>query len=520
MTIEPQTFGSENPFASSDQAHARLRGLMQASEVLAMTHSKVESLVLQEGTEYMRRLYEDHMRLRTVLEEPQPSVQGADGVERRHRRRLFRQVESIFGPVEFGRLSYGARGSSSLRPLDKQLNLPPDHFSFGVRRQNALDVAKGPFGEAVNRFFEKPGARVARRQSEELAIKAAVDFEDFYAARAEVAGTLALAGRGSILVLSADAKGLAMRHEDLRDETRRAAEKEPRDRSVKLKPGQKKNRKRMATAVAVYTINQFPRRPDDIVDELRRRKKAEKRPKPYKKRVWASIEYDAEPVIRQAFEEAAIRDPGRKKTWVALVDGNATQIEIFQRLAKEYGVEITIVLDIIHTLGYLWGAAHAFFKAGAREAEDWVTERLQAVLEGRADYVARGIRQSATKTAMSKEKRKAIDKCARYFQNHKDLMRYDEYLAAGFPIATGVIEGVCRHLIKDRMDVTGARWSLKCAEAVLRLRALWASDDFDEYWEFHERQEAERNHAALFALPVPPPEAKPTADPVIVGLAG
>ena len=157
---------------------------------------------------------------------------------------------------------------------------------------------------------------------------------------------------------------------------------------------------------------------------------------------------------------------------------------------------------------------------GTQEADGWVTERLQAVLEGRADYVARGMLQSATKADMSKEKRKSIDKCARYFQNHKDLMRYDEYLAAGFPIATGVIEGVCRHLIKDRMDVTGARWSLKSAEAVLRLRALWASDDFDEYWQFHEDQEAQRNHAALFALPVPPPEAKSTAEPVIAGLAG
>ena len=91
MTIEAQTVGSENPFASSDQAHAELRGLMQSSEVLAMTHSAVESLVLQEGNEYMRRLYEDHLRLRTVLETAQPSITGADSVERRHPRRLFRQ---------------------------------------------------------------------------------------------------------------------------------------------------------------------------------------------------------------------------------------------------------------------------------------------------------------------------------------------------------------------------------------------------------------------------------------------
>ena len=189
-------------------------------------------------------------------------------------------------------------------------------------------------------------------------------------------------------------------------------------------------------------------------------------------------------------------------------------------MAKEYGVEIIIVLDIIHALGYLWEAAHVFHKVGSQEAQDWVDERFLAVLEGRAGYVAAGMRQSATKSGMSKEKRKAIDKCAGYLLNHKNLMRYNEYLAAGFPLASGVIEGVCRHLIKDRMDITGARWSLVGADAVLRLRALWASGDLDDYWEFHERQEAQRNHVALFALPVMPAEGESAADPASTALAG
>ena len=134
---------------------------------------------------------------------------------------------------------------------------------------------------------------------------------------------------------------------------------------------------------------------------------------------------------------------------------------------------------------------------GFREA--WVGERLLAVLEGRASLVAAGMRRSATRRELSAEERKPVDVCARYLLKHKAYLRYHEYLAAGLPIATGVIEGACRHLIKDRMDVTGARWSLAGAEAVLRLRALRASGDFDEYWRFHEQQEYQRNHAARYA---------------------
>jgi len=88
-------------------------------------------------------------------------------------------------------------------------------------------------------------------------------------------------------------------------------------------------------------------------------------------------------------------------------------------------------------------------------------------------------------------------------------LKYNHYLAQGFPIATGVIEGACRHLVKDRMEVTGARWSLKGAEVVLPLRALRSSHEFDEYWVFHEAQEHERNHRALYARGIMPSTIKP-----------
>ena len=147
----------------------------------------------------------------------------------------------------------------------------------------------------------------------------------------------------------------------------------------------------------------------------------------------------------------------------------------------------------------LWQAALAFHAEGSPALEAWVTARLLQILRGRARHVAAGIRRSATRRRLRAAARKPADRCANYLLKHAPSLHYDQYLAAGLPIASGVIEGACRHLVTDRMDVTGARWSLAGAEAVLRLRALRSSHDFDAYWRFHEAQEHQRNHASRYA---------------------
>ena len=121
------------------------------------------------------------------------------------------------------------------------------------------------------------------------------------------------------------------------------------------------------------------------------------------------------------------------------------------------------------------------------------------ILGGKATDVAAGIRRTATKRKLSNSAREAVDTCADYLINKSPYLHYNEYLEQGFPIATGIIEGACRYLIKDRMDITGARWRMTCAEAVLKLRSLKASGDFNEYWEFHEQQEFIRNHLSKYA---------------------
>jgi len=145
--------------------------------------------------------------------------------------------------------------------------------------------------------------------------------------------------------------------------------------------------------------------------------------------------------------------------WVILIDGNKHQLNVIKTLSKDSKSNATIILDIIHVIEYLWQVARIFFGETKYSAcEDWVYEKLDAILNEQAASVSGSIKMSAAKRKLTKQQRKTITVCARYLSNHKQYMNYKRYLKNGFPIATGVIEGACRYLIKDRMDITGARW--------------------------------------------------------------
>ncbi|MBO0798093.1 MAG: ISKra4 family transposase, partial [Blastocatellia bacterium] len=261
-----------------------------------------------------------------------------------------------------------------------------------------------------------------------------------------------------------------------------------------------------------YTIAPFVRTAEQIVGEMGPVHEVfPQRPQPEDKRVWASVKQPLDKIVIQAFDEAVRRDPQLTKQWVALVDGDESQLKAMKQAAKKYGVSLVIILDIIHVLEYLWKAAFVFHKEGTPAAECWVKERLARILRGESSLVAAGMRRSATLNKLDEKQREPVDDCANYLLKYADYLYYDQYLAKGYPIATGVIEGACRYVVKDRMEITGARWSLQGAEDVLRLRSLRASGDLDQYWEFHLRQEYERNHVKKYKdsrVPSVPPAAK------------
>jgi hypothetical protein len=255
----------------------------------------------------------------------------------------------------------------------------------------------------------------------------------------------------------------------------------------------------MAQVASVYTIDPCVRSAEDVVGELNRvRLVKAQRPRPENKRVWASIQHGPEEILKQAFEEAIRRDPQKEKTWVGVVDGNEKQLHTLLKLAACHNIMVVIILDFIHVAQYVWKAAHLFHERGRKEAQEWVRERLAEILRGHSSHVAAGMRRSATLRGFSQKKRGPVDDCADYLLKYANYLKYDQYLAAGLPIASGVIEGACRYLVEDRMGITGAVWGMESAEAVLKLRSLQASHDFEEYWRFHEQQEFQRHHASSY----------------------
>lgn len=491
----------EDGFTVAREDLEHLITYLKSGAAAALSHSALEQLLSARGQDLLRQLLQAHLDARGPGAAAGP-VRGADGIDRDQTRMHERGLSTIFGHVQVRRLGYGGDATESLHPLDAALNLPVEQYSFGLRRRAAEEAAKVSFEETVQSLATQTGTAVGKRQVEQLVQRAAADFDAFYEhGRPDAAEPTA-----AVLVLTVDGKGVVMRREDLRDATRQAATTRQHKLATRLSKGEKHHAKRMATVAAVYTVAPFIRTPQDVVRTMAPTPSPEavKRPRPEHKRVWASLQKRPDEVIADAFAEAHRRDPDHAKTWVALVDGNATQLALLQDTARRAGVRLTVVLDVMHVAEYLWRAALAFHAEDSPDREAWVGARLLAVLQGRASLVAAGMRRSATRRHLAGEERKAVDVAARYLLKHKTYLRYPEYLAAGLPIATGVIEGACRHLVKDRMDVTGARWSLAGAEAVLRLRALRASGDFDEYWRFHEQQEYQRNHAARYAAGTAP----------------
>ena len=246
----------------------------------------------------------------------------------------------------------------------------------------------------------------------------------------------------------------------------------------------------MAMVGAVQTTDVKQRRPEDVVEELKGddeegKKQRQSLPKPHNKRVFASLEADPDEFTQELAAEMVRRHPERKRLVGGLVDAEPALMNALKRWVLPLFANIVLILDLFHVLRYLWKAANCIHAEGTVKAEEWVTHRLRRILNGEVARVIRGLRQSATKRKKAKKKWKALETAADYFDKRRQYMRYDQYLAMGPPIATGVIESTCRHLAKDRMELSGMRWSIPGGEAMLRVRSLVLNDEFDAFWDFH-----------------------------------
>jgi hypothetical protein len=484
-----------DPFAASADLFTALVADLQAPGTAGLTACEVEELLDGRGREVLRQLLQDHLDLRAAREEQEardqraPAV-GADGITRtRLETGHHRLLSTLFGAVRVTRCAWRRPGAGNLCPADAALSLPASRHSHALARLAALEAVRGSFETAHAAIAGRCGPVIGKRQIGQAVVNAAGDIAAFYAARIPVPCTAS-----TLLVISADAKGVVMRPEALRPATARAAARQGRMRT-RLTAGEKPSRKRMATLACVYDAVPAPRRAHDVIAPPGgRRGSRTLRPRPKARAKWlaGSVEHDPAEMITAAFDQAEARDPAHRRPWMVLVDGAEHQLGLIRAEAARRGVTISIVVDLIHVLEYIWKAAWSLHAAGDPAAEDWVAVKALAVLAGDSARAAAEITAEADAAALTAGQRHGADTCVRYLTSKREFLRYDQALTAGWPIATGVIEGACRHLIGDRLDITGARWGLDGAEAVLTLRAVISNGDFEEYWAFHLAREHRR----------------------------
>lgn len=417
-----------------------------------------------------------------------------------------RRLRTIFGEHRFTAYVYaaGPKRKIELRPIDARIELAAGVFSYlfeEFSQHFCVDEAFGPAAEKMAAIF---GSRVAVDSLERISQRVGEQAEAFLADLP----TPAAQDEGELLVATADGKGVPLVQRD----AERIPAFEQRER-----PGNR----RMATLGGIYSVDRHVRTGDDILAALFREEPAQppsRRPEPVGKsyrgsftqpcdngdgtEVLLSGTYDAFRWLREQIDKR--RQPDQPI--VVLIDGQESLWDAANYCFDGVPSDSAIVeiLDIVHVAGYVWRAAKTMATT-TEHREAFVWSRLGRILAGDVKGVIAGLRQMATKRDLKGAARKEVDTVCGYFENHADRMRYDEYLRAGYPIATGVIEGACRHLVKDRLERSGMRWTLAGAAAMLNLRAVIASSFWTEFNQRRMTAEQKRLHPNAQLAPKPQP---------------
>jgi hypothetical protein len=390
-----------------------------------------------------------------------------------------RAYVSAFGPTPFRRDVYATRETQrqEVVPLDAKLGMPVSDTSYLLQKWSGTQFVKESYKESRGTLLEILGFAPSVNCLEDIAAAASEHADAYFEQQEPVDPTT----EKEILVATSDCKGVPMRKVDAPQ--KKQAEDVPRRK--RLKKGEKNGQKRMACVGGVYSVAPFHRTVEDVLNEILRKEKQEQRPKPQNKRLRAVLtrqvdgkEVNAKDVVFDWLaKEVQQRDPQEHRTIVALMDGEAKLRDLQElKISRAIGI-----LDIWHVTEYLWKLAYCFHPEGSDAAKAFVETYLRKLLEGKVGRVIGGIRQMATKRELSKPKGEKVEEYLAYFAARCEYMKYDEYLAAGYPIGSGVVEGACRHVVKDRMEQSGMRWRIAGAQAILSLRAIYVNEDWDAF---------------------------------------
>jgi len=413
-----------------------------------------------------------------------PTIEQDGRTLRRLEDKRQRRYVSVFGEHSFQQYVYAMREDQKIerRAVDQQLQLPAGEHSYVLQDWLQRFCVKESFDEACSSLEAVLGLRIPVSTAERMNQQMAEQAERFRSAQEPPDPE----SEGELLVFANDCKGVPMRRP-----------LQQRVRGTRRGKGEKANKKQMACVGSAYSVDRFVRTADDILDEMFPETCRPPRPEPQNKRLWAELTFarEGEPIngktkvfIQQAID-LHTRDPDRRKTVVCLTDGE----KALRREQQEWLPRAVGVLDIWHVTEYLWDAAYCVHAEGSDEARRFVRDRLRLLLEGKVGYVIGHFRRLLT-AAKGRQRTKGLKAAISYFENNRAYMKYDEYLAAGYPIGSGVAEGACRHVVGDRLEQTGMRWIPKGAQSMLHLRAVYLNGDWNDYHEHYIQTE----QAALY----------------------
>ena len=400
-----------------------------------------------------------------------------------------RPYRSVFGDFTLARVCYGSREGQRIDfvPLDARLRLPESGYSYLLQEWDQTLGCESAFAKVAATIKGMLGVEQPVDSLERLHRDAAASVEAFRESRPLPAPE----EEGEVFVVSDDAKGVVMRRDP----------QEGKPQAFRRR-GDKANKKRMAVVGAIYSIGRFVRTPEEMTATLFRdpRRPGEGqpgRPEPVGKHVWARLseaaDGDQSGPIAEVFgwqkAELDRRNPGGAKEVACLMDG---QPNLWRAKGEHYGESVVEILEILHVTPRLWQAAHLFCPEGSDEAREFVRARVLRVLSGEIKGVLKGLRRLGTVRGLVGKKKKDLRELCNFLQKNADRMRYDEYLKKGYPIASGVIEGACRHYVKDRMERSGMRWSVPGAQAMLDVRSEYLNGDWQAFHQHRIEAETQR----------------------------
>jgi hypothetical protein len=380
---------------------------------------------------------------------------------------------SIFGAIHIRRAYYHAVGSPGIFPLDAELNLPDRGYSYVVQEFSsrlAITMSYEDAQKIINAFFP---VKMPIRSLENIVADLRGEVNRFY----EKPTPPDIDPQAVVTVATVDKKGVVIR---------KPSAGKPDPESVSVNPD-KPGKKKMATVISTYVTRRHLRIPDDIISEVSDVTKPDSKPKPQDKLTWGSLTEGPEKTVVRLKKSVDQRLP-KGNELVCLLDGERS----LWALVYAYFPSAFFVLDIFHVLEHLGKAALCFYDEGSPQARQFVTERLRMLLQGKAGRMIGGLKQMLTKCELSDAARHNLSKVIGYLERNRKHMRYEICLAKGYPIGSGVIEGACRNLINDRLELTGMSWTIQGAESVMRLRAVHINKDWDAFWKRRRASERRR----------------------------